>query len=224
MDPPNSWQIQSQPHLGLDNTFDNGCTNEPDVFGHFNLSVGGYIDAPLDLSYVVSNSYNDQESSIPGFGRPETSFATWADHISSPRSIASAQSWCHDREYPVYPRPKLSTSSCETDSSLEEEDQRPACSTPGCNQRFDNIQSLEYHTKNTLHKAWKCAEPNCRKMYARRDTFLRHRATHRDNSHACVLCRHENKQKVFKRKDHLKEHIRNCHMKGIGAQSSDAVR
>lgn len=75
-------------------------------------------------------------------------------------------------------------------------------------------------TKDTSpYKGWRCTEPSCGKLYARRDTYIRHRATHKDKSHACMTCQSDNKQKVFTRKDHLNEHIRNCHSKGMDARS-----
>jgi hypothetical protein len=115
-----------------------------------------------------------------------------------------------------------SNSSTETECSNEDDQQGRMCQE--CNKLFRNLQELDQHTKRVPHKAWRCAEPSCGKTYARRDTFLRHRATHKDKGHACSICSHHNKQKVFKRKDHLKEHIRNCHSKGVEPTTFDGVR
>jgi hypothetical protein len=128
-------------------------------------------------------------------------------------------------EYPRFkekPGTSRSNSSTETECSNEDDQQGHACQE--CNKVFRNLQELDQHTKRVPHKAWKCAEPFCGRTYARRDTFLRHRATHKDKSHACYICSHHNKQKVFARKDHLKEHIRNCHSKGTEATSVDGAR
>lgn len=110
-------------------------------------------------------------------------------------------------------RGKLSTSSWDTDCSQDEGCQRLVC--PECNRTFGNLSALDKHAQNTSHKAWRCSEPGCAKNYSRRDTFLRHRTTHRDDTliYACNFCWRDKKHKAFKRKDHLKDHIRNCHSK-----------
>lgn len=84
-----------------------------------------------------------------------------------------------------------------------------------CGLDFENLQGLDRHAKSSLHKAWRCQEDGCGKTYARRDTFLRHRIKHTDSFHTCNVCSRSNKNKVFKRKDHLKEHMRNCHSRSV---------
>lgn len=110
-------------------------------------------------------------------------------------------------------RDKMSTSSWDTDCSQDENWQQLACSE--CLRDFANLSALDRHTQSTLHKAWRCFEAGCGKTYARRDTFLRHRTTHRDDalSHVCLACSKIKKRKVFKRKDHLRDHMRKCHPK-----------
>lgn len=115
-----------------------------------------------------------------------------------------------------------SNSSTETECSHEDDQQGHICRE--CNKVFKNLRELDQHTKRVPHKAWRCAEPSCGKTYTRRDTFLRHRAAHKDKSHACSICAFHNKQKFFKRRDHLKEHIRNCHSKGAEPTGVDGIR
>ena len=95
----------------------------------------------------------------------------------------------------------------------DDEIQRLMCSE--CGLEFENLQRLDRHSKSSLHKAWRCQEDGCGKTYARRDTFLRHRIKHTDSAHTCKICTRSNKNKVFKRKDHLKEHMRNCHSHSV---------
>lgn len=83
-----------------------------------------------------------------------------------------------------------------------------------CEEVFENLQNLERHTKSSSHRSWRCEETGCGKTYSRRDTFVRHQAKHRENSFTCQFCRRSGKIKPFKRKDHLREHIRHCHFKG----------
>lgn len=100
---------------------------------------------------------------------------------------------------------KASNRECLQDDDI----QRLMCSE--CGRDFDNLQGLNRHTMSSQHKAWRCQELGCGKTYARRDTFLRHRTTHTDSGHTCNVCADNDKHKMFKRKDHLKEHMRNCH-------------
>jgi hypothetical protein len=106
----------------------------------------------------------------------------------------------------------ITSYSCDTDYAPEEVPQRTDCSA--CSKTFSNLRALDKHTQSTSHKAWKCRETGCGKSYARRDTFLRHRTKHSDSSHSCLECLKDGKKKVFKRKDHLNEHVRSCHFRG----------
>jgi uncharacterized Zn-finger protein len=80
-----------------------------------------------------------------------------------------------------------------------------------CRQPFDNLQSLDQHTKAKSHKGWRCSEEGCGKTYPRRDTLLRHQLKHSPKAHVCTECAKCNKRKYFARKDHLNEHIRKRH-------------
>ena len=115
---------------------------------------------------------------------------------------------------------RASTPAVHSDREYRQEDeaQRLICSE--CGLEFENLQGLDKHSKSTQHKAWRCQEVGCGKMYARRDTFLRHRIKHTDNVHPCHTCSRINKHKVFKRKDHLKEHMRNCHSRSVDGTRS----
>jgi hypothetical protein len=80
-----------------------------------------------------------------------------------------------------------------------------------CQKTFDNLQSLDQHTKAESHKGWKCPEEGCGKTYPRRDTLVRHQLKHSPKGHACDECAKGKKRKSFVRKDHLNEHIRKRH-------------
>jgi hypothetical protein len=110
-------------------------------------------------------------------------------------------------------RGKASSIVSDRDSRQADEPQHLGCSE--CGLEFENLQGLDKHSRSSLHKAWRCNEPGCGKTYARRDTFLRHRTKHTDSAHPCNVCFRSNKHKVFKRKDHLKEHMRNCHSHSV---------
>lgn len=80
-----------------------------------------------------------------------------------------------------------------------------------CYHSFPTSQDLESHARSISHKAYRCEE--CGKGFSRRDTFGRHVATHNTaaGNHACKACEQDNKVRIFKRKDHLEQHIRNRH-------------
>lgn len=83
-----------------------------------------------------------------------------------------------------------------------------------CDESFQASHQLEHHGKITSHRTYVCTEQACSKSYSRRDVYVRHMATHSERHiHECTLCAAAGNHKVFKRKDHLTQHIRNCHAK-----------
>jgi len=81
-----------------------------------------------------------------------------------------------------------------------------------CGLQFDSLALLEQHSRKAFHRIHCCNYPGCGKSYYRRDVFIRHKAKHRDGeSHICRLCQCLGQEKAFKRKDHLNQHVRNCH-------------
>jgi hypothetical protein len=90
-----------------------------------------------------------------------------------------------------------------------------------CRQIFENLQSLDHHTKTESHKGWRCSEEGCGKTYPRRDTLVRHQLKHSPKAHACNECAKGNKRKFFARKDHLNEHIRKRHSPSHSSSTDD---
>lgn len=116
---------------------------------------------------------------------------------------SSESSWTWERGLEETSTPEV------TNQHREVVDQRCAC--PRCDHPFGSNHDCAGHTKRISQSPWMCPEPECGKSYSRRDTFLRHRNAHKVDSHPCKMCSREKKQKSFKRKDHLKEHVRRCH-------------
>jgi hypothetical protein len=103
---------------------------------------------------------------------------------------------------------------CQSNSSIRERSRGAGSQSvecPECQQVFDSLHFLEQHTKKESHKIWRCLERNCNKAYPRRDTLSRHQLKHSAKGHACIVCQQSDKRKVFKRRDHLAEHIRKRH-------------
>ncbi|KAK4553165.1 hypothetical protein LTR86_009695 [Recurvomyces mirabilis] len=81
-----------------------------------------------------------------------------------------------------------------------------------CSQTFSTLQDLEQHAKTKYHRLYVCGIKGCSKSYYRRDVYVRHKNTHRRaNDHGCPLCSKPGERKTFSRRDHLTQHIRNCH-------------
>lgn len=79
-----------------------------------------------------------------------------------------------------------------------------------CLQCFDTMTQLNRHRKGSKHVAFKC---KCEATFGRYAELVRHLAPYRSTNPAfpCNLCiRHRGKD-GFWRKDHLTQHIRNCH-------------
>lgn len=116
---------------------------------------------------------------------------------------------------------------CPSNSSIRERSRGAGTQSvecPECQQMFDNLHSLEQHTKKESHKIWRCLERNCGKAYPRRDTLSRHQLKHSAKGHACVVCQQNDKRKVFKRRDHLAEHIRKRHSPSTDGSNDEQPR
>lgn len=116
---------------------------------------------------------------------------------------SSESSWTWESGLDATPAPDS------TNQHRKTVDQRCACS--GCDHPVGSTSDCAGHTSRISQTPWICLEPECGKSYSRRDTFTRHRNAHKVDSHPCKICSREKKQKSFKRKDHLREHVRKCH-------------
>jgi hypothetical protein len=222
------WTLDRPDSLAGQIWLDAACIAEPGFLASEPFENGRPMYTAVGGRYPdqdIANSYDQSVSSVAPFDGyvyrqdPSLIYDSFGSPIdtNTPRFTGGS-----------YPRFKdgsgttRSNSSTETECSHEDDQQGHICQE--CNKLFKNLQELDQHTKRVPHKAWRCAEPSCGKTYARRDTFLRHRAAHKDKSHPCSICAFHNKQKFFKRRDHLKEHIRNCHSKGTEATGYDGTR
>lgn len=76
---------------------------------------------------------------------------------------------------------------------------------------FPTSQELDAHAKQERHRSYVCKE--CKKTYSRRDTHVRHMSRHKNSEvFACEFCKLDRVEKVFKRKDHLRQHQRKIHL------------
>lgn len=224
MDSTASWQTSNAHHHEL--WLDTNCMLEPRTLDQTQEFEAAF-DVWLNAVPSVLQSQGNCSNSAPPFvsdnvwlPTPELSPSpTTRTHLCGEPIVNAAQQYSgidvQISELQDQRRPsKLSTSSWDTDCSQDESYPRISCSE--CTRTFDNLSALNKHTQSTSHKAWRCVEAGCGKTYARRDTFLRHRVAHRDDAlnHVCLVCLQINKRKVFRRKDHLRDHMRNCHSKG----------
>jgi hypothetical protein len=152
--------------------------------------------------------------SRPGVAPPEFAYPSCIDAYAEPRGFVTQRQVPFTTTLETKHEPGTSPSMLpDSDRRTDDEVQRLICLE--CGLEFENLQGLDRHTKSSQHKAWRCQEAGCGKTYVRRDTYLRHRTKHTDSVHACNICARGKKNKVFKRKDHLKEHMRNCHSRSV---------
>jgi hypothetical protein len=230
MDPTASWQTSNAHHLDL--WLDTNCMLEPrtlDQTQEFEAAFDAWLNAAPSVLQSSGNCTNSTPPSVSDCVHLPTLELSPSpinqNHFHDKQIANAAQEFSgidvQISDLQAQRRPaKLSTSSWDTDCSQDESSQRLSCSE--CTRAFDNLSALNKHTQSTSHKAWRCVEAGCEKTYARRDTFLRHRVAHRDDAlnHVCLVCLQLNKRKVFRRKDHLRDHMRNCHSKGIDSRRS----
>ncbi|KAE9379950.1 hypothetical protein N431DRAFT_122026 [Stipitochalara longipes BDJ] len=76
-----------------------------------------------------------------------------------------------------------------------------------------SLKDLDKHGDQTMHAAYICRYPDCGTECTRIAELIRHQLAHRSTvpRYACLHCRKYRGANGFKRKDHLRQHIRNYH-------------
>ncbi|TGO52675.1 hypothetical protein BCON_0137g00150 [Botryotinia convoluta] len=82
-----------------------------------------------------------------------------------------------------------------------------------CEDLFEDTVNLDYHAYRSGHSAYICRYPDCESTAGRISDLIRHQACHKKDvpRHPCPHCRTYRGSNGFKRKDHLRQHIRNYH-------------
>ncbi|CCD55159.1 similar to transcription factor Zn, C2H2 [Botrytis cinerea T4] len=82
-----------------------------------------------------------------------------------------------------------------------------------CEELFGDTANLDIHASNRGHSAYICRYPDCESIAGRFSDLIRHQACHKKDvpRHPCPHCRTYRGNNGFKRKDHLRQHIRNYH-------------
>ena len=195
---------------------DNGCTNEPlswrSAVEGVDFASQSWADAELEeLRQTDSVPTPICRPSVP---YPELAHPFSMDEYAAQGGIVTQRQSSHPATLNAK-QERGTTPSLLSDRKGRQDEEIQSLVCVECGLDFENLQGLDRHTKSSMHKGWRCQESGCGKTYARRDTFLRHRIKHTDSVHTCNLCSSNKKHKVFKRKDHLKEHMRNCHSRSV---------
>ena len=96
--------------------------------------------------------------------------------------------------------PTLSLSSCPGNGHI--------CSQ--CNQHFSRVAEMEDHAREAKHKPFACSQ--CSRLFSRQDALTRHRGIHKSQKrYPCEHCEKYRGQDAFKRRDHLRQHLRKKH-------------
>lgn len=82
---------------------------------------------------------------------------------------------------------------------------------PECPEIFPKALLLDAHAKESRHRAYRCED--CTKTYVRQSTLARHWAAAHGlgTGYSCVYCSDVDHAKSFRRKDHLRQHLREVH-------------
>ena len=82
-----------------------------------------------------------------------------------------------------------------------------------CGLLFNSTGLLDEHGGETMHNAYVCQYPGCKSESTRLNDLIRHQWTHKKNGprHSCPHCHTYRGKNGFRRKDHLRQHIRNYH-------------
>jgi len=93
-----------------------------------------------------------------------------------------------------------------------------------CGSGFYSQKNLDQHGEATMHAAYKCRYPECASESTRIGDLHRHQLKHKRivPRHPCPHCRKYRGNNGFKRKDHLRQHIRNYHHIDADAQDPNA--
>ncbi|KAH7132201.1 hypothetical protein B0J11DRAFT_521071 [Dendryphion nanum] len=82
-----------------------------------------------------------------------------------------------------------------------------------CQKHFSSQYRLSYHVERSGHAAIHCHHDGCGRVFSRADTYQRHLRTHQKDAQRfpCTYCKKYRGENGFKRKDHLRQHVRNYH-------------
>jgi len=79
-----------------------------------------------------------------------------------------------------------------------------------CKRNFSRVVDMELHGREEGHKPFACSL--CPKLFSRQDALTRHREIHKSlKRYACQYCEKYRGQSAFKRRDHLRQHLRKKH-------------
>jgi len=87
----------------------------------------------------------------------------------------------------------------------------PATHTcPICFVTFSRASDIEDHAKETKHKPFACSV--CNRLFSRQDALTRHREIHESQKrYPCAICEKCRGPVAFRRRDHLRQHLRKKH-------------
>lgn len=82
-----------------------------------------------------------------------------------------------------------------------------------CGAASVDIKQLRTHAATTSHRSFNCVLDTCNSTFTRDDSLRRHvLSKHLEMQRfPCTMCQKYTGQAAFKRKDHLTQHLRNCH-------------
>lgn len=149
-------------------------------------------------------SRGDQQRSTEAISRSRSNVQT------IPVSLDDAHSFM-DNQSCVYP-------TCQYQGPMQDdlyEHFRTAHPCAFCGKAFFGYEEFQkHHAYSSGHPKWHCAVVGCSSKFSRRDVLVRHHKTQHNadkSKFCCEQCKTIDRVKVFKRKDHLTQHLREFH-------------
>lgn len=166
-------------------------------------SSDGFLEAdcPKDEPWNGQSLSDVEEEKV---NRSVTSESAMKDRqMSRSVSLAPSMGTFSDDSFEHY-----ETGSWASGENRDPENNKHDC--PDCKAMFYRVFELEEHAKQKGHKPFECGQ--CNKWFSRRDALGRHADLHRPRGlHPCPRCDKYQGRHAFKRRDHLRKHLRNVH-------------
>lgn len=209
------WQLDSPVSSATDITWFNSSSYFPDKDTLLLPSVDSHLqelllECPSQFAWVkgVSESnlldtdlYNNQGYwSITQLEPTELG----AGGMTRTPSLEPSESTLSDANLELFPANFLQCGSNHSKSM-------PAAHTcPICHITFSRASEIEDHARETKHKPFACTI--CKTLFSRQDALTRHREIHESQKrYPCAWCEKYRGPGAFRRRDHLRQHLRKKH-------------
>lgn len=167
----------------------------------------------VDVNWQYQAACPPSTTTLSDVSSDDSSYTSW----HGPRDVGSisdiedeAAKWDETSDSAIQARVSRSRSQAPSMGSGSEPGWDSNRTCRDCSTTFTRVFELEEHAKISGHKPFGCEE--CDSWFPRRDSWRRHANVHSSRGrHPCPYCPKYQEKHAFKRKDHLRKHLRNVH-------------